>query len=277
MYKNDVFSVTTTILTFYFFLTFDWILCPRFFIDLTKRKVVQYVTRLLDASGNLDCSDVPETHGTHVAGSVAGKYFSGAAAEHFGDGTAPGAKIAFFALGDATGTFVTPANLQIIFQPGYDAGARVHSNSWGIVDKDKVSYTSYDQQMDSRAFTHTDSLIIVAAGNCGDASAQCGFSGAGSILSPGHGENVLTVGASESSVSTKESGESISEIAYFSSQGPLPDGRIKPDVVAPGYHIFSASSSSEPGTCSVGSMAGTSMSTPIVAGSASLVSLKNQI
>ncbi len=234
--------------------------------------MVQYITRFLDASGNLYCSDVPEGHGTHVAGTVAGKYFSGAAAEHFGDGTAPGAKIAFFDLGDATGAFVTPGNLQIVFQPGYDAGARVHSNSWGIVDKDKVAYTSYDQQMDSWAFTHDDSLIIVAAGNCGDASAKCGFSGAGSVLSPGHGKNLLTVGASESSVNMEGSGESINEIAFFSSQGPLPDGRIKPDVVAPGYHIFSASSSSEPGSCSVGAMAGTSMSTPIVAGAASLVS-----
>ncbi len=206
-----------------------------------------------------------------MVGTVVGKYFDGAAGEHFGDGTAPGAKVAFFDFGDTTtDELVTPSNLLVqMLQPGYDAGARVHSNSWGAI---RVEYTSLDKQMDLWAYTHDDSIIIVAGGNCGDASGNCGFSGAGSIVSPGLGKNVLTVGASESTVNMGGRGDNINEIAYFSSQGPLADGRIKPDVVAPGYHIFSASSSSEPGSCSIGSMAGTSMATPIVSGAASLVS-----
>ncbi len=239
--------------------------------DLTKRKVVQYVTTTLNSTGNLDCSDVPEGHGTNVAGTAVGKYFSGAAGEHFGDGTAPGAKIAFFDFGDESGSLSLPGNILVtMLKPGYDAGARIHSHSWGRVDY--FGYTNTDKQMDLWAFTHDDSAIIVAAGNCGDSSGGCDISGAGSILSPGHGKNVLTVGASESKVNLDGSGDNINEIAYFSSQGPLGDGRIKPDVVAPGYHIFSATSSSEPGSCSIGSRAGTSMATPIVSGAASLVS-----
>ena len=63
-------------------------------------------------------------------------------------------------------------------------------------------------------------------------------------------------------------------IAYFSSRGPASDGRIKPDIVAPGYFILSARSHNtlSPMTCaesstsvakSVTQMGGTSMSCPL--------------
>jgi len=72
-------------------------------------------------------------------------------------------------------------------------------------------------------------------------------------------------------------------IAYFSSRGPTSDGRIKPDIVAPGYTIVSARSHntlSSSKTCSEVSdneqqsllnMAGTSMSCPITSANAALV------
>jgi Subtilase family/PA domain len=59
-------------------------------------------------------------------------------------------------------------------------------------------------------------------------------------------------------------------LASFSSQGPVGrDKRIKPDIVAPGT-ITSASASS-PDNCGVATYGGTSMATPVVAGSAILV------
>ncbi|KAG2427548.1 hypothetical protein HXX76_012202 [Chlamydomonas incerta] len=61
-------------------------------------------------------------------------------------------------------------------------------------------------------------------------------------------------------------------LAFFSSNGPTPDGRYKPDLVAPGQRIISASAGSgfraNEGSCSLEmrSVAGTSMSTPVVSG-----------
>ena len=76
------------------------------------------------------------------------------------------------------------------------------------------------------------------------------------IYSPGTGKNVLTVGASSSGEArrplTGEDGESridengtyldsvpgdIDTVAFFSSYGPMRDGRIKPEVLAPGDQV----------------------------------------
>ena len=57
----------------------------------------------------------------------------------------------------------------------------------------------------------------------------------------------------------------------WSSRGPTYDGRAKPDIVAPGYNIYSANGNVGKDSCSTTDMAGTSMSAPIVAGNAALV------
>jgi subtilisin family serine protease len=75
---------------------------------------------------------------------------------------------------------------------------------------------------------------------------------------------------------------SSNDIAEFSSIGPTNDGRMKPDLTAPGKNIFSAYSDAKPYSfqcrdsafgegASIASMDGTSMATPIVAGAAALV------
>ncbi len=60
-------------------------------------------------------------------------------------------------------------------------------------------------------------------------------------------------------------------LAYFSSTGPTPDGRTKPDLVAPGTTV-SAFSDGDPASanCGLGVDRGTSMATPVAAGAALL-------
>jgi subtilisin family serine protease len=114
--------------------------------------------------------------------------------------------------------------------------------------------------VDKFIFDHDDFLIFFAAGNNG-------MSGKGTLLSPGLSKNSVSVAASSNS-------RSIGDVAYFSSMGPTPDGRTKPDVTAPGFSISSAEAQLEgtsQGNCGVTKKAGTSMATPVTAGTAALV------
>lgn len=90
-----------------------------------------------------------------------------------------------------------------------------------------------------------DFLVVFAAGNCGDTSATDDFidncdvldDDQGTVLSPAQAKNVVAVGSSESAGMTNKDEDTVS---YFSSKGPTIDGRIKPDVVAPGDPTWSA-------------------------------------
>ncbi len=74
----------------------------------------------------------------------------------------------------------------------------------------------------------------------------------------GNAKNILTVGAV-----TKEG-----EMASFSSWGPTDDGRIKPDIVAKGVSVYSTGASNNNDYYTAN---GTSMSGPMVSGSAGLL------
>lgn len=83
-----------------------------------------------------------------------------------------------------------------------------------------------------------------------------------SLGSPGDGDSVISVGAVDLT----------GEIASFSSNGPTPDGRIKPDVVAPGVRNFVALGKNLTGNDSTyGGMNGTSFSCPLTAGVCALI------
>ena len=144
-----------------------------------------------------------------------------------------------------------------LFPPAYDAGARISSNSWGDTLGD---YASDEVDLDNFLFLNDDLLVLFPASNDGSI-------GPASIGSPSIAKNVLTVGASSSSQLPTDT------VAEFSSRGPPIDGRIKPDLVAPGSPLSSAKSSGYPAhaSCELTDQAGTSMATPAVAGVAALV------
>jgi hypothetical protein len=85
-------------------------------------------------------------------------------------------------------------------------------------------------------------VVVVAAGNTeyGSMSAMYRSGLAGTIADPGNAERAITVGA------THRDMPQVYGISYFSSKGPTLDGRMKPDLVAPGERIM---------TCSTGRMA----------------------
>lgn len=101
----------------------------------------------------------------------------------------------------------------------------------------------------------------------------------------GSGKRIISVGAYATRDHSQHmgiiypSGEKVNEIASFSSPGPTPDGRLKPEITAPGTYIVSALSNYYSGSkqiekriewngekYSFGYMQGTSMASPFVAG-----------
>lgn len=108
-------------------------------------------------------------------------------------------------------------------------------------------------------------VVVAAAGNDGFARYQTtGGSTDGyrsiSIVDPGNAERVITVGA------THRYKPHMFGVSYFSSRGPTGDGRVKPDIVAPGEKIVSPIPRGR-----AKGMDGTSMAAPHVSAAAALL------
>ncbi|NLP51163.1 S8 family serine peptidase [Bacillus sp. RO1] len=211
----------------------------------------------LYALGRTNNSDDPNGHGTHVAGSVLGNGTSN-------KGMAPQANLVFQSIMDSSGGLGgLPSNLSTLFSQAYTAGARIHTNSWGAAVNG--AYTTDSRNVDDYV-RKNDMAVLFAAGNEGPNS--------GTISAPGTAKNAITVGATENlRPSFGSYADNINHVAQFSSRGPTRDGRIKPDVMAPGTFILSARSSLAPDSSfwanhdsKYAYMGGTSMATPIVAG-----------
>lgn len=234
-------------------------------LDMTK-KVIGY-TVLPGASAydnNATCSVPVQFHGTHTSGSVVGDNFMNLASEgsighDTGDGMAPMAKLYFQDAGDDTSGCLTGLanDYEEIFRQAYDAGVRIHSNSWG--SSSGGQYTTEASEVDRFLYDNEDFSLFFAAGNSGPFT--------GTVDSPASAKNCVAVG---SVVSGEMGADAVSD---FSSRGPASDGRIKPDIMAPGESIVSASGtiSSSDRNCGFKWMSGTSMSTPTAAGGAVLL------
>jgi len=232
-----------------------------------NRKVIGYFTMpnatAYDESG----------HGTHVVGSVAGDRLAAIGSGPSGnissptdpgydndDGMAPNAQILFqdhSTINDEGESFIVGVDRFAMWEQSFNSGARIHSNSYGAPTDGVYTFGDYNADRTLHAFE--DMIILIASGNSGPSPSTVGSSGVA--------KNVLTVG---------RVGHGNSRTVYTtSSRGPTVDGRLKPDIAAPGSSIESARNDfnndlviSPPQRAS---FSGTSMSTPITAGSVALL------
>ncbi|NPV28802.1 MAG: S8 family serine peptidase [Firmicutes bacterium] len=203
----------------------------------------------------------PDGHGTHMAATIAG---SGAASQGRFRGIAPGASIYFQALLNPQGKLEPPPDLTALFEPAYAAGVRIHVNGWG---GEGSGYLAAAAQTDQFVRRHPDFLVIFGAGNGGP--------GEGSLTPEAATKNGLVVGASQSPHPLFNPGQVDARMpAEFSSRGPTRDGRLKPEILAPGAAI-SARSSLLAGKSVPSSYytyrEGTSMAAAVAGGSAALL------
>jgi len=242
-------------------------------------------TAIMDANGRPLASDFTETdltdtlgHGTAVAGCVAAQgrlthtlrdEVSGRAVGQTRiKGVAPGVRIMSAKVFDAR----VPS--------GYDS-AIIAALEWAAANGAHIVNMSLGGQalpndgQDPMALAVTNLrergiLVIVSAGNAGG--------GHGTLKSPGSSTGALTVGASTMYRSFAELGFlaepgkwTSDQLAAFSSLGPSADGRIKPELLAPGAYDWGLAPSfgSEEGQ-HFQLFGGTSQAAPLVAGAAAL-------
>ena len=191
-----------------------------------------------------------------------------------------------------TGVQTCALPIYLFHQPYATDKVRIHTNSWGSTGNFGV-YDQQAQEVDQFVHDHRDILICFAAGNEGVDRDANGQIDPNSVTPPGTAKNCLTVGACENDrpnqpmtygqgwpsdfpanpIKNDKVADNPEGIVAFSSRGPIHDGRVKPDVVAPGTYVLSTRSratqsqgwgvSADPLYMFDG---GTSMATPLVAG-----------
>lgn len=251
-------------------------------------------------------------HGTHVTGLAAG---DGSMSAGRLRGIAPGARVLMQAIEQyieplpawrsqlPPGFYLAgrPLDLRELLEQARAAGATIHANAWGV--EAAGAYTDDSWECDHFLHEHPESLLIFAAGNAGRDRNRDGRVDAGTLYAPATAKNVLSVGATEgpdagvglrggwaaldtagtrfpdpAQRAAPVSGNS-ERLALLSSCGPTLDGRIKPELCAPGTNLAAARSTA---TSARGwglanplpwyqYLGGTSMATGVVAGAAAVL------
>ncbi len=212
----------------------------------------------------LDSSPVDSNsgHGTHIVMTVLGD----GSGDSSTTGVAPDANLVMYALEhDPTGYFGRQGSIYDLLSDAELKTARIAVNAWG--SNGNFGYYTADSRSADQYVSNNQFLLPVFS--VGDN----GASGASKVTAPGTAKNVLSIGSSHNG-----------SVSPSSSQGPTLDGRIKPDLVAPGEGICSAraeeAKNAVGSVCATGThsnsrsmymeLSGTSQATAVAGGSAAL-------
>ena len=212
-------------------------------------------------------ADAGSDHGTHVAGIAAG-YYSGSSYT----GVAKDAQLIIMKVYGANGE-TSWDTVMAALEDAAILGADAANLSFGA----GCGYTSDDPDA-AEVFALLSDLgcnISVAAGNDGsDNGTQyygSAFSQYALAMNPDNGVAAFP-GTYTDSVAVACCQKNAASMLNFSSHGSTADLKIKPDITAPGYNIYSATDANLTGsTTGYGPNSGTSMSAPHIAGSMALL------
>jgi hypothetical protein len=232
------------------------------FGDSTQTSRVAYVHAegTFHHGGTLAGCDGHGTLNAHIIGNYddfSGSQHKDSGGYSYGIGICPFVKVGSSVIFDnsSQNDFTSP-NYNTMVSDTYKSGARIINNSWGSdvagdYDMDAQTYDHLVRDGQATVVGNQQTVIVFAAGNAG----PCVSSTTIGIDSPGSAKNVITVGAAENvrSLSIANGGDdpdgndgcgsddatasTADGVDCSSSQGPCSDGRMKPDVVAPGIHI----------------------------------------
>ncbi len=247
----------------------------------------------------------PFGHGTHVAGIIAGEWRSdgaaGAPAQHIRatarrldehnrpvvdtieldtiSGIAPRTRLLSLRVldeqgrGDASSLIAAIEYVQQL--NGYGRRLLVHGMNLSVGYDFEPEWFACGQSplcVEVDRLVRSGVCVVAAAGNTGYGWLQSQFRGAVpsglplTINDPGNAELAITVGSAHREM------PHIYGVSYFSSKGPTGDGRLKPDLVAPGEKIISCAAGTRRIQAGDGStpdyveQSGTSMAAPHVSG-----------
>ena len=193
------------------------------------------------------------SHGTHVGGTIAGNdsVMGGA---NTNDGHSKSARLVHLCpIPQPSGNdFTVPLNTISNNLRNPELRPHTMSHSWWTGTRGQ--YSNAAATFDLFSWKNKDILQIKSCGNQGQSSQYL-------ITEPGNSKSIV-------SAASLRNGANSTIISTFSSRGPAPDGRIKPDISVPGEGIFSAQYNT---TNNYVSMSGTSMAAPCVNGSVGLL------
>lgn len=206
-------------------------------------------------------------HATHVAGTMGG---NGMNSDGQYRGMAPEVRIISMEYGGCVPycLYDSPQDIEENYEEAITTyGAEVASNSIssnvaqnGYPCEWEGDYETTSQLLDAivRGSLGQPFTVVFAAGNertAGNPPGRCGDSHR-TMGVPAGAKNIISVGATDDN----------DNMADFSSWGPTDDGRVKPEICAPGVNI----NSTFPGN-DYFSISGTSMATPVVSGCIALL------
>ncbi|MGC2235226.1 MAG: S8 family serine peptidase [Pyrinomonadaceae bacterium] len=202
---------------------------------------------------------------------------------NYGMGVAPKANIINIPFLKTGNTFTDAQAFDDTFNTPGPNGVRgsIANNSWGN-GTNLNSYDSYAAMYDgfvqdsSAAATIDPICLVFSAGNCGNSPAGTACSSQSGLTRPKVAKNLIAVANSENlRTEISSSANNMEDLASSSSRGIAADGRIKPDITAPGTVITGSRAGN--GSTVSGQVdanhswsTGTSHAAPQVAGAAAL-------